>query len=317
MKPSIAILDDYQNVALGLADWDRLGAPVTVFRDHLFEGDELVARLQPFDAIAMMRERTPFTRSLIARLPNLKLLLTSGMVNRGIDLAACAERGIVVSGTQGPSSPVSETTWALLLALAQRIPFADREIREGDWQRSGLNEALQGKTLGIIGLGKVGAKIARFAKAFEMDVVAWSQNLTAARAEECGARLVERDELLRTADAVTIHLVLSDRTRGLIGNRELGLMKPTAWLINTSRGPIVDEAALLDALREGRIAGAGLDVFDTEPLPADSPMRTAPNTVLTPHLGYVTRGSYEVYYTQMVEDIEAWINGAPIRVLKP
>lgn len=317
MKPSIAILDDYQNVALGLADWDRLGVPVTVFRDHLFESDELVARLEPFDAIAMMRERTPFTRSLVERLPNLKLLLTSGMVNRGIDLAACAERGVVVCGTQGPPSPVTETTWALLMALSQRITVVDREIRAGGWQSSGLNEALAGKTLGVIGLGKAGAKVARYAQAFEMDVIAWSQNLTAARAEECGTRLVERDELLRTADAVTIHLVLSDRTRGLIGKREFALMKPTAWLVNTSRGPIVDEAALLEALRDKRIAGAGIDVFDVEPLPADSQMRSAPNTVLTPHLGYVTRGSYEMYYPQMVEDIEAWMEGAPVRVLKP
>jgi phosphoglycerate dehydrogenase-like enzyme len=312
--PSIAILDDYQNVALTYADWSRLKgrADVTVFADHLADEDALVARLAPFDAVALMRERTPFPRRVLERLPNLKLITTSGMWNASVDLAACEERGIVVCGTQTGGGGTAQVTWALIFALAQQITVVDRDVREGRWQ-TGVGDELAGKTLGLIGLGRVGTKVARAAAAFDMNVIAWSTNMTAERATAAGAKLVERDELLAQADYVSIHLVLGDRSRGLLGKRELALMKPTAFLINTSRGPIVDETALIDALQEKRIAGAGLDVFDVEPLPADHPLRRLPNTVLTPHIGYVSKASYAVFYGQMLEDVEAWLAGAPIR----
>jgi phosphoglycerate dehydrogenase-like enzyme len=261
-----------------------------------------------------MRERTPFPRSLLARLPNLKLLATSGMWNAAIDLVACEERGVVVCGTQVGGGGTAQLTWALILALAQQIATVDRDIREGRWQ-TGLGEELAGKTLGLLGLGRIGGNVARVAHAFDMPVLAWSANLTAERAAAAGAEPVERDELLQRADVVSIHLVLSARTRGLLGRRELALMKPSAFLINTSRGPIVDEAALIEALAARRIAGAGLDVFDVEPLPLDHPLRRLPNTVLTPHIGYVSRESYSVVYPQLLEDVEAWLDGAPVRRL--
>jgi phosphoglycerate dehydrogenase-like enzyme len=310
----IAILDDYQNVARAYGDWDRLAgrAEVTVFPDHLTDDDALVERLAPFDVLVLMRERTRFPRTIIDRLPQLKLIATSGMWNAAIDLAACEERGIVVSGTQTGGGGTAQVTIALILALAQQITVVDRDVREGRWQ-TGVGVELAGKTIGLLGLGRIGAKVARIATAFDMRVIAWSANLTAERAAAAGAALVERDELLRTADIVSIHLVLSARTRGLIGARELDLMKPDAFLINTSRGPIVDEAAMIATLAAGRIAGAGLDVFDVEPLPLDHPLRRLPNTVLTPHIGYVSRGSYAVFYTQMRENVEAWLDGAPIR----
>lgn len=314
----IAILDDYQGVALAMADWTSLpaSAEVLVFRDHLSELDAVAARLADFDVVMAMRERTPFPRPLLERLPGLRLLVTTGMRNAAIDVAAATERGIVVCGTAGLPYPTAELTWGLILSLARRIPAEDRATRDGGWQVS-VGLGLNGKTLGVLGLGTLGAQVARVGRAFEMEVLAWSQNLTAARAAEVGATRVDRDELLARADVVTIHLVLGERTRGLIGARELGLMKRTAHLVNTSRGPIVDEAALVRALRDGGIAGAGLDVFDEEPLPADHPFRHLPGTVITPHLGYVTEETYRVFYGHALENIRAYLEGAPIRVLRP
>jgi phosphoglycerate dehydrogenase-like enzyme len=316
MNPRFALLDDYQNVALSLMDLDRIRgrADVTVFHDHLFDEDALVERLLPFTGVAILAERTPFRRPLIARLPNLRLIVTTGMRNRSLDLAACDERGITVSGTQSNNTAAPQVTWALLMALAQQITVVDRDIRAGRWQ-TGLGEELTGKTVGLLGLGKIGSKIAQYARAFDMNVLAWSANLTDERAAACGAERVERDELLRRADFVSVHLQLSDRTRGLLQRRDLALMKPTAYLVNTSRGPIVDEAALIEALQNRRIAGAGLDVFDIEPLPLDHPLRTLANTVLTPHIGYVTREGFTNYYKQLVESIEAWLDGNPVRRL--
>jgi phosphoglycerate dehydrogenase-like enzyme len=314
MIPRIAILDDYQNIARSFAAWDRLNgrAEVTPFTDHLAGEDALVARLGPFAAVALMRERTPFPRRVLERLPNLKLLATSGMWNASVDLAACEELGIDVCGTQAGGAGTAQVTWALILALAQQVPACDRDIRAGLWQ-TGIGEELAGKTLGLLGLGRVGAKVAQAAPAFGMNVIAWSANMTDERAAACGAQRVERDELLARADVVSVHLVLSPRTRGLIGRDELALMKPTAFLINTSRGPIVDEVAMVDALERRAIGGAGLDVYDVEPLPLDHPLRRLPNTVLPPHVGYMSRESYTVFYAQMLEDIEAWLDGAPIR----
>ncbi len=314
----VAILDDYQGVALRMADWGRLpaGTDVVVFPDHLADPGAVAARLAEFDIVMAMRERTPFPRALLERLPRLRLLVTSGMRNAAIDLAAAAERGILVCGTGGLPYPTAELTWALILSLFRRVPAEDRATRAGHWQQS-VGLGLNGKTLGVLGLGNLGSRVARIGRAFEMDVIAWSQNLTAQRAAEVGATLVGRDELLGRADLVTIHLVLSERTRGLIGARELALMKPSAYLVNTSRGPIVDEAALVGALRDGTIAGAGLDVFDEEPLPPDHPLRRLPNTVITPHLGYVTEETYRIFFGQALEDVEAFLRGAPVRVLKP
>jgi phosphoglycerate dehydrogenase-like enzyme len=314
----IALLDDYQSVALRMADWQSLPADVEVvaFRDHLAGPDAVAARLADFDVVMALRERTPFPRGLLERLPRLRLLVTAGMRNAAIDLAAAADRGIVVCGTAGLPYPTAELAWGLVLALARRIPAEDRATREGRWQET-LGAGLNGKTLGVLGLGTLGSRVARFGRAFEMTVLAWSQNLTAERAAEVGATLAGKDELLARADVVSIHLVLSDRTRGLIGARELRHMKRTAYLVNTSRGPIVDEAALVHALRDGAIAGAGLDVFDEEPLPPDHPLRGLPNTVITPHLGYVTEETYRVFYGQALEDVQAYLRGAPIRVLRP
>jgi phosphoglycerate dehydrogenase-like enzyme len=314
----VALLDDYQSVALRMADWASLPADVEVvaFRDHLADPDAVAARLADFDVVMALRERTPFPRTLLERLPRLRLLVTAGMRNASIDMAAAAERGIVVSGTAGLPYPTAELAWGLVLALMRRIPAEDRATREGRWQAT-VGLGLNGKTLGVLGLGTLGSRVARFGRAFEMTVLAWSQNLTAERAAEVGATLVARDELLARADVVSIHLVLSDRTRGLVGARELGLMKRSAYLVNTSRGPIVDEAALVRALREGTIAGAGLDVFDEEPLPLDHPLRGLPNTVITPHLGYVTEETYRVFYGQALEDVRAYLRGAPVRVIRP
>jgi phosphoglycerate dehydrogenase-like enzyme len=311
----VAILDDYQDVARRLADWPSLPAEVVVFRDHLSDEAKVAARLADFDVVVAMRERTPFSRSLFERLPRLRLLVTTGMRNASIDLRAASDRGVVVSGTAGLPSPTAELTWALILALLRHVPREDRATREGRWQET-LGTTLKGRTLGVLGLGQLGSRVARVGKAFEMDVIAWSQNLTAERAAAVGATLVgSRDELLARADIVTIHLVLSERTRGLVGARELGLMRPTAYLINTSRGPIVDEGALVATLRAGRIAGAGLDVYEEEPLPPDHPLRRLPNTVITPHLGYVTEETYQIFYSQALEDIRAFLAGAPVRVL--
>jgi phosphoglycerate dehydrogenase-like enzyme len=314
----VAILDDYQTVARRMADWSSLpsGTDVVVFADHLKDAGALAARLADFDVVVAMRERTAFPRGLLERLPKLKLLVTTGMRNASIDVAAAIERGIVVCGTSGLPYPTAELTWGLILALARRIPTEDRATREGRWQVScGLG--LNGKTLGVIGLGGLGSRVAKIGRAFEMEVIAWSQNLTEARAAEVGAKLVSKDELLARADVASIHLVLSERTRGLIGARELSLMKSTAYLVNTSRGPIVDEGALVAAVRKGTIAGVGLDVYDDEPLELDHPLRNLPNTVITPHLGYVTEEGYRIFYGQALEDVRGWLAGQPLRVLKP
>ena len=314
----VALLDDYQGVALSMADWKSLpaGTDVVAFPDHLADEGVLAARLADFDIVMAMRERTPFTRSLLERLPRLRLLITAGMRNASIDMKAAADRGITVCGTAGLPYPTAELAWALILGLMRRIPAEDRATREGRWQVS-LGVGLNGKTLGVLGLGTLGSRVAKVGRAFEMEVLAWSPNLTAARAAEVGATLAPRDELLARADIVSIHLVLGDRSRGLIGARELGLMKGSAYLVNTSRGPIVDEAALIRALRDGTIAGAGLDVFDIEPLPRDHPFRSLPNIVISPHLGYVTEETYRVFYGQALEDIQAFLRGEPVRVLRP
>jgi phosphoglycerate dehydrogenase-like enzyme len=314
----VAILDDYQDVALGMASWKDLppGTEVVAFRDHLHDTDAVAKRLADFDVVVAMRERTAFPRALLERLPKLRLLVTTGMRNASIDVAAATERDITVCGTSGLPYPTAELTWGLVLALFRRIPAEDRATRDGRWQTT-VGLGLNGKTLGVIGLGTLGSRVARYGRAFEMEVLAWSQNLTSARAAEVGVTLVAKDELLARADVVSIHLVLGERTRGLIGARELGLMKRSAYLVNTSRGPIVDETALVRALRDGTIAGAGLDVFEPEPLPLDHPYRQLPNTVITPHLGYVTEETYRVFYGHALEDVQAFLRGEPVRVLRP
>ena len=312
----VAVLDDYQNVALGSTDWSVLGddVHVDVFADHLADTDALVQRLESYQVVVAMRERTPFTRERLQRLPNLKLLITTGMRNASIDEAATSDAGVTLCGTGGLGYPTAELTWGLILALLREIPREDRATREGNWEVS-LGVGLQGKVLGMMGLGRLGSQVATVGNAFGMSVIAWSQNLTTERANEFGATLVTKDELITQSDVLTIHLVLSDRSRGLIGAPELAAMKSTAFLVNTSRGPIVDEAALVDALRNKTIAGAALDVFDEEPLPLDHPLRHMENTVITPHLGYVTRETYEVFYGDVVENIRAFLAGEPVRVI--
>lgn len=312
----IAVLDDYQSVAATFTDWSLVPEPVEVayFSDTVTDEDALAARLEPFDIVVAMRERTPFPRTLLERLPNLKLLVTTGMRNKSIDVEAARERGIPVCGTASNATATVELTWALILATLRSIPQEDAAVRAGGWQQT-VGGDLAGARLGVVGLGRLGSKVATIGQAFGMDVVAWSQNLTDERAAEVGVRRVERDELFATADVVTIHLLLSKRTRGLIGAEDLALMKHTAVLVNTSRGPIVEQQALLDALASDRIAGAGIDVYDEEPLPVDHPMRSSPRTVLTPHLGYVTRGTYGVYYRGAVEDVAAFLTGSPVRVI--
>jgi phosphoglycerate dehydrogenase-like enzyme len=310
----VAILDDYQDVARALGDWDSLEAEVVAFHDHLAGDDEVVERLQPFDVVMAMRERTPFMRERLERLPNLRLLVTTGMGNAAIDTAAARELGITVAGTGGTPTHTAELTWGLILALARHIPAEDRAIRDGGWQHT-VGLELAGLTLGVIGLGRLGSQVARIGQAFGMEVIAWSHNLDPEHARGLGVAPVAKDELLGRSDVVTIHVRLGDRSRGLIGAAELARMKPTALLINTSRGPIVDEAALLAALHGGEIAGAGLDVYDVEPLPPDHPLRGAPNTVLTPHVGYVTSAGYKAFYEDAVEDIAAFLRGDPVRVI--
>ena len=311
----IVVLDDYQRVAAGLADWDRLSPHEVVFlHEPLADEDAVVGALAGFDVVCAMRERTPFPAGVLERLSRLQLLVTTGMRNAAIDLEAAAARGVTVCGTETPTHPTAELTWALILALARHVPAEDRALREGRWQTA-VGTPLRGRTLSVLGLGRLGTAVAAVGAAFGMRVVAWSANLTRERAEAAGAELVGRDELFALADVLTVHVVLSERTRGLVGERELGLMRPTALLVNTSRGPIVDEAALVAALEGGAIAGAGLDVYDREPLPPDHPLLELPNTVLTPHLGYVTEDGYRLFYGQTVEDVEAWLAGAPVRVL--
>lgn len=311
----LAILDDYQGVAMAMGPWERLkGVEITVFRDTITDRDALAARLAPFDAILAMRERTPFPRALIERLPNLRLLITTAARNRSIDAAACAERGIVFCGTPSHGDPTVDITWGLIIGLMRDLPAQERALRAGRWQTS-VGTALEGQTLGVVGLGKLGGRVARVAQAFGMKVIAWSQNLTAERAAEIGAERVEKQALFERADVVTLHLILSDRSRGIVAAEDLARMKRTAFIVNTSRGPLIDQDALVAALREGRIAGAGIDVFDTEPLPAGHPILDAPNTLLTPHLGYVSRQNYAAYYQGCVEAIEAFDAGAPVRVI--
>jgi phosphoglycerate dehydrogenase-like enzyme len=312
----IAVLDDYQSVAADYCDWSQLPEPAEVveFSDHVGDPDALVDRLRSFDVVIAMRERTRFSREVLERLPDLRLLVTTGRRNKSIDVEAATELGITVSGTGILPNGTAELTWGLILAVARHIPQEDASVRAGGWQET-VGTDLAGARLGIVGLGGQGSQVARIGLAFGMDVVAWSENLTDERAAEVGVRRVDKDELFGTSDVVTVHTLLSKRTRGLIGADDLGRMKPTAILVNTSRGPIVDQQALLDALQGGRIAGAGLDVFDEEPLPKDHPLRTAPRTVLTPHLGYVTRDTYEIFYREAVEDVAAWIAGSPLRVL--
>jgi phosphoglycerate dehydrogenase-like enzyme len=312
----VAVLDDYQGVARELGPWAALGRAVEVefFADHVAEDDALVERLLPYDVLVAMRERTPFNRARLERLPNLRLLVTTGMANASIELDAAADLGIVVSGTGSLPTPTAELTWGLIIALTRNICAEDRALRAGGWQHT-IGPELAGRTLGIVGLGRLGSRVAAIAHAFEMEVIAWSQNLRLERARELGVEAVAREDLFARADVVTIHLVLSDRTRGLIGATDLAHMKPSAYLVNTSRGPIVDDAALLDAVRGRRIAGVAVDVYDIEPLPAAHPWRTTPNTVLTPHIGYVTTGTYELYFRDAVEDIAAFRRGRPVRVL--
>jgi phosphoglycerate dehydrogenase-like enzyme len=311
----IALLDDYQRIALSIADWSPLADHVIVpFHDHLAEVAPLAERLQGFEAVGVMRERTPFPRALIERVPDLKLIVTTGMRNAAIDLAAARERGVLVCGTEGTQWATVEFAWAAIMALVRHVAIEDRAMREGGWQRT-IGIQLRGRTLGVIGLGRIGVEIAKLGQAFGMDVIAWSPNLTAERARACGARLVDKDTLLRTADIVTLHVVLSDRSRGMIGAREIGLMKRDAYLVNTSRGPIVAEAALLAALDARRIAGAALDVYDIEPLPVAHPLRAMPNVLLSPHLGYVADEGYRVFYRGMVEAMRAYFDGQPIRVI--
>ena len=318
MPMKCAVLDDYQHAATQFADWDSLGEQVqlTVFTDHLTGEDAVAERLAEFDVVVLMRERTPFPESLLLRLPRLKLLVTTGMRNASVDVEAARRQGVTVCGTASNSSPPAELTWALILGLARRLVPESTALRDrGPWQHT-VGTDLHGATLGLLGLGKIGSQVARVGAAFGMEVLAWSSNLTAERAEAGGARLAaSKEQLLAGADVVSVHLVLSDRTRGLLGAEELALMKPTAYLINTSRAAIVDQTALLEALKQGRIAGAGLDVFEEEPLPASSEFRDLPNVLATPHLGYVTELNYRTFFPQVVEDIQGFLAGAPLRML--
>jgi phosphoglycerate dehydrogenase-like enzyme len=308
MKVRIAILDDYQNVALEMADWSPLAdkATLTVFNDHLSQADEIVNRLVPFDVVCVMRERTPLTRDILARLPRLKLIASAGRRNASIDLAAAADHNIDVMHTGYDSSSTVELTWALILASARNLVIETASVRSGGWQRT-VGDGIRGKVLGILGLGNIGTEVARIAHAFGMDVIAWSENLEPEKARERGGRWVSKEELFRQADVLTIHLVLSKRTKGLVGTSELSLMKATARLVNTSRGPIVDEDALLDALRNRQIAGAAIDVFDIEPLPLDHPLRKLDDVLATPHIGYVSRDLYRIFYQDTVANIAEWL----------
>jgi phosphoglycerate dehydrogenase-like enzyme len=314
----VAILDDYQQVWSVYADWSVLGdrVEVTSFADHLFDEDALAARLADFEIVVAMRERTAFPASLLDRLPKLELLVTTGPFNAVIDVERAASHGVVMCGTGGAIFNTSELTWALILACARHIPTEDRTIKSGGWMTT-VGSDLFGRTLGLCGAGRLGGIVGNVGKAFGMKLIAWSTNLTEERAAEIGAVKVDKETLFREADVLTIHQVLSDRTRHLVGAPELALMKPSAILVNTSRGPIVDELALAAALRDHTIRGAGIDVYGVEPMAADHPFRSLDNIVTTPHLGYVTEGCYEIFYRDIVEDIAAWLDGAPIRLIEP
>lgn len=317
MALKLAILDDYQNAALTSADWSGLDGDVhiTVFDKHLGWDEAIIAKaLAPFDILVCMRERTRFPASQIDKLPNLKMLVTTGMRNLAIDMDHAKAKGIVIAGTQMLPYPAAEHAVAMITDLYKKISKESRVMRDGGWQGY-VSESLNGKTLGVLGLGKLGARVAKFGLAMEMDVIAWSQNLTPERCAEVGVRYVDKDEFFASSDVISIHLVLSERTEGLVGAAEFARMKPSSYLVNTSRGPIVDEAAMIDALTSGKISGAGIDVFDVEPLPADHPLRSIESAVLTGHTGYVVKELYEVVYGEAVENVTSWIKGAPVRVL--
>ena len=316
MAHRCAILDDYQNVATKLADWSIPDVELKVFNEPFADQKAAVAALQGFSIICMMRERTPFLKSTLEQLPDLKLLLTSGMRNASIDLEYAATRGITVCGTEAAGQPTAELSVGIMLELARKIGYENNLMKSGVRWQSTLGIELAGKTLGLLGFGKLGSKVGEIGKAIGMKLIAWSENLTEEKARAGGAKLVSKQDLFRQSDFLSIHLVLSPRSRGLVGGKDLALMKPTAFLINTSRGPIVDEPSLLAALGSRKIAGAGLDTFDIEPLPLSHPLRKLDNVVLTPHLGYVSQEGYKVYYTQMVDDIRQWLAGSPVRVLK-
>ncbi|WP_406473827.1 D-2-hydroxyacid dehydrogenase family protein [Streptomyces sp. NBC_01615] len=318
MQFRCAVLDDFQNVATAFGDWSPVSDRVEVvtFTEHFATEDELAEAIADFDFVVTLRERVPFPASLLNRLPRLKLLIAAGMRNSVIDYAAARANGVTVCGTQSSSTPPVELTWALLLGLARGLVQESGALRDGGPWQSTVGADLHGRRLGLLGLGRIGGLVARVGLAFGMEVTAWSQNLTKERAEEVGVHLAaSKEELLADSDFVSVHLKLGDRTRGLLGAAEFALLKPTAYLVNTSRAAIVDQDALLAALHEGRIAGAGIDVFDVEPLPAGHPMRTAPRLLATPHLGYVSRANYERYYGQAVEDIQAYLAGEPVRIL--
>jgi phosphoglycerate dehydrogenase-like enzyme len=314
----VAILDDYQGIALRLADWKSLQPAVQVeaFPEHIADIDTLAKRLHAFECVVLMRERTPLRRPLIDKLPNLKLVVTTGMVNASVDAAALAERGIVYCGTDGVGHSTAELTWGLILGLLRSIPHEDHALRQGRWQTR-IGYSAKGKTLGIIGLGRLGTMVAGYGKAFGMEVIGWSRSFTDARAAELGIKRVEKDALFAQADIVTLHVNLNDSSRGLVGAAELGRMKPTAYLVNTSRGPVVEEAALLAALKGRKIAGAAIDVYDVEPVAKGHPYFELDNVIVTPHLGYVIEDNLRINYTSAVENIRAFLDGKPIRLVKP
>jgi phosphoglycerate dehydrogenase-like enzyme len=312
----LSILDDYQGVALAMADWSPLKGRVeiAVERKPFADEDAAAKALAESEIVCAMRERTPFPRSLLERLPRLKLLVTTGMRNAAIDVAAARERGVLVCGTEGGGTDTAELAWGLILGAARHIAEDHRAMRDGRWQTR-IGCRLEGKTLGLLGLGRLGGKVARVGLAFDMQAIAWSQNLTAERAAAVGAERVEKDELFRRSDVLSVHLVLSPRTRGLVGHSEIALMKSDAILVNTSRGPVVDSAAVVDALKAGRLGYVCFDVYDREPLPPEDPLRRAPNVLLTPHIGYVTQENYRISYPQVVEDVVAFLDQKPVRVL--
>jgi phosphoglycerate dehydrogenase-like enzyme len=314
--PTLTILDDYQRVALTSADWTAVQQryDVQVVAEHIADEDELVRRLASSEVVVAMRERTPLPARVLQRLPALRLLVTTGMKNAALDIDAARAQGVTVSGTSGTGSAVPELTLGMMIALTRNVAVEDANMRAGGWQRT-IGPGLAGATVGVLGLGRLGIPVARLAQAFAMTVLAWSPNLTADRAAEHGVRAVDKRTLFASSDIVTIHMPLSDRSRGLVSAAELALMRPTAYLVNTSRGPIIDEPALVAALRERRIAGAALDVYDVEPLPVDHPLRSLPNTLLLPHIGYVTTDVYRTWFAQVVEDVLAWSDGTPVRVL--
>ncbi len=309
----LAILDDYQDVATDMVDWSPLAGDVeiTVFNDHLSDEDAVAERLKPFELVMIMRERTPFPRSLFEKLPNLEHLISSGMRNLSVDVDAAGDNGVICTGTPSLGYPTAELTWGLIHSLARHVPLEDRETRAGGWQKT-VGVGLRDKVLGVMGLGRIGVDVARVGIATGMQVIAWSENLTQDKCDEVGARLVTKEELLEQSDFLTIHLLLSDRTRGLIQADDLARMKPSAFIINTSRGPIIDEPALINALQNRKIGGAGIDVFEVEPLPLDHPLRDMPNMVIMPHLGYVTVENYQNWYGGTVENVRSWLDGKTI-----